>query len=69
MNCKLCEKEIKNYSSEFNQLKIDGDHKIEVCQDCVEKFQKWQQQIITQLFPTKAMKKLQQKTPKATNFN
>ena len=61
MNCKLCESNIKNYSPKFNRLKIDQTHKIDVCEDCIEKFTKWRQQIIAQLFPTKTMKKISQK--------
>jgi len=58
MNCKLCEKQIKNYNPEFDHLKLDDTHEIDLCQDCVEKFSKWQQTIIARLFPTKAMKKI-----------
>ncbi len=61
MNCKLCETPIKNYSPEFNHLKIDQTHEIEVCEECVEKFMKWRQEIIAQLFPTKTMKKFSKK--------
>jgi len=61
MNCKLCESPIKNYSLEFNHLKIDQTHEINVCEDCVEKFTKWRQEVLTQLFPTKTMKKILQK--------
>ncbi|MFA6064815.1 MAG: hypothetical protein WCW44_04425 [archaeon] len=61
MNCKLCEGVIKNYSPEFNHLKIDETHEIDICEECVEKFTKWRQKIIAQLFPTKTMKKVLQK--------
>jgi hypothetical protein len=61
MNCSLCEKPIKNYHSTFNHLKIDETHEIEICQDCVEKIQKWQQEKLAKLFPTKSMKKFIQK--------
>lgn len=61
MNCKLCESPIKNYSSEFNHLKIDQTHEIDVCEECIEKFTKWRQQILAKLFPTKTMKKFLKK--------
>ena len=61
MNCKLCEAPIKNYSPDFNHLKIDQTHEIDVCEECVEKIAKWRQEIIAKLFPTKAMKKIVQK--------
>ena len=61
MNCKLCESTIKNYSIEFNHLKIDQTHEIDVCEACVEKFMKWRQEIIARLFPTKTMKKFSKK--------
>ena len=58
MNCSLCEKPIENYHSTFNHLKIDEKHEIDICQNCVEKIKKWQQEIIAKLFPTKNMKKI-----------
>ncbi len=61
MNCSLCEKPIENYSTTFNHLKIDEKHKIDLCQNCVEKITNWQQEIIAKLFPTKTMKKIIQK--------
>jgi len=60
MKCKLCEKEILNYSAEFNKMKISENLEVDICSDCVEKFSKWQQKIITKLFPTKTMKKIAQ---------
>ena len=61
MNCKLCDTPIKNYNSEFNHLKIDETHKIDVCEDCIDKFTKWRQEILVKLFPTKTMKKILKK--------
>jgi hypothetical protein len=58
MNCKLCKKQINNYSEEFNLLKIDNENEIPICSDCVDKFSKWQQEKIAKLFPTKTMKKI-----------
>lgn len=57
MNCTLCKKPIHNYNPEFNQLKIDESQSADICQDCIDKFLKWQQSIFANLFPTKAMKK------------
>ena len=61
MKCTLCESDIKNYSPEFNHLKIDQTHEIDVCEECIEKFTKWRQEIIAKLFPTKTMKKMLRK--------
>ena len=61
MNCKLCESYIKNYSPEFNHLKIDQTHEIDVCEECIEKFTNWRQKILAKLFPTKTMKKFLKK--------
>ena len=57
MKCKLCEKEIKNYNPVFNQLKIDDSKNVDICQDCIDKFLKWQGNVIAKLFPSKVMKK------------
>ncbi len=57
MNCILCKKPIDRYNAKFNQLKIDESHNVDICSDCIDKFLKWQQNIFTTLFPTKAAKK------------
>jgi len=57
MKCNLCEKEIENYNVQFHHLKIDESHKIDICSNCIDKFIKWQGKILSNLFPTKAMKK------------
>lgn len=57
MKCELCKKEISNYQKEFNELELDEDRKVNICLDCVDKFMKWQQNTITNLFPTKTLKK------------
>ena len=59
--CTLCEKEIPNYSLEFNHLEIDSTHSADICRDCLDKFFKWQQGIYAKLFPTKAMKRIVRK--------
>jgi hypothetical protein len=61
MKCSLCDLQINNYNSDYNHLIIDNTHSVEICQDCVDKFRKWQQSIITRLFPTSAMKKFNKK--------
>ena len=61
MNCNLCDKPIKNYNPAFSHLKIDESHAVEICQDCVDKFTMWQGDIITNLFPTKALKRRNEK--------
>lgn len=57
MKCSLCGVEIQNYSENFNQLKIDESHTLEICQNCIDKFIKWQQKKFTNLFPTSSLKK------------
>jgi hypothetical protein len=57
MKCSLYENEIRNYILDFNHLRINELHTINVCQECIDKFVKWQQKIIARLFPTNALKK------------
>ncbi|MEX2680334.1 MAG: hypothetical protein Q6373_001930 [Candidatus Sigynarchaeota archaeon] len=57
MKCSLYEKEIADYSADFNHLMIDEQHSADICSGCIEKFVKWQGKKIAVLFPTKAMKK------------
>ena len=56
--CTLCEKEIANYSSEFNHLEIDSTHSVDICRACLDNIFKWQQRIYARLFPTKVMKRI-----------
>ena len=58
MKCHLCNKNIENYNSEFNQLEIDDKNKVDICNSCVDKFTKWQQTKLAKLFPTKTLKKM-----------
>ena len=46
-----------NYTLDFNQLKIDESHTIEICQECIDKFIKWQQKKFVTLFPTSSLKR------------
>ena len=64
MKCTLCETTITNYNSSFNHLKIDETHSIEICQECITKFVKWQQSTYAHLFPTKSSKKYLEKNKK-----
>ncbi len=57
MNCTLCNKAIENFKAKFNSLKISDTQSADICSDCVDKFLKWQQKILANLFPTKAAKK------------
>ncbi len=57
MKCKLCEKPIHNYKAEFHHFKIDEHHSADICSECIEKFSKWQQSILANLFPPKTAKK------------
>ncbi len=58
MECVLCKKKIENYVAEFNRLEIGESLSVGICQDCIDKFMKWQGSKIARLFPTKAMKKM-----------
>ncbi|MFX0102052.1 MAG: hypothetical protein ACFFCS_20975 [Candidatus Hodarchaeota archaeon] len=62
--CKLCGKSIADYSKVLNCLEIDEFHAIDICQECIDKFLKWQQGIFARLFPTSSMKKMLEKRGK-----
>jgi hypothetical protein len=57
MDCSLCKKPIQKYDVTLNHLIIDESNSADICQDCIDKFFKWQQGIFAQLFPTNALKK------------
>ena len=57
MKCELCKKEISKYNTTFNHLVIDESQAVDICQECIDKFIKWQGKIISVLFPTNALKK------------
>ena len=57
MDCTLCKKPIEKYNLSFNHLVIDKSSSVDICQDCIDKFFKWQGELYTKLFPTNAMKK------------
>jgi hypothetical protein len=57
MDCSLCKKEIENYNESLNHFKIDENTSAFICQNCIDKFFKWQGSIYAKLFPTNAMKK------------
>lgn len=59
--CTLCGKEIENYHEDFNSLKIDDTYSVDICAECIHKFQEWQQEKYTRLFPTKRAKKFSKK--------
>jgi len=61
MKCHLCTQDIKNYNPIFHHLKIDELHAVDICPECIGKFVKWQGSIITNLFPTKVLKKRSEK--------
>jgi hypothetical protein len=41
---------------------IDENHEADICQQCIDKFFKWQQGVYARLFPTSAAKKRFNKT-------
>ncbi len=57
MNCVLCGKVIANYNAEFNCLKLDASVSVNICNECIDKFIKWQGSVFTKLFPRKALNK------------
>ena len=57
MNCKLCNQNIKTYNPLFHHLKIDENHEVDICLECMDKIVMWQGSIYAHLFPTKALKK------------
>jgi len=57
MKCKICEEEIIGYNKTLNSLNINKEKKVEICQECIDKFLKWQQIIFAKLFPTKIIKR------------
>ncbi len=57
MKCNLCKKDINNYNSEFNNLKIDENQTVDICQSCIDTFVRWQGAKYAKLFPTTMMKK------------
>jgi len=61
MECKLCERPIQKYNTDFNQLRIGESHTVDICQQCIDKFMKWRKEVHARLFPTKTMKKLYRK--------
>ena len=57
MDCRICKKSIEKYDPNFNQFKIDKNNSVDICQNCIDKFFKWQGELYSKLFPTNAMKK------------
>jgi len=57
MECNLCNKPIKDYNPVFHHLKIDDTISVDICPECVDKVVKWHGKVISELFPTRAMKK------------
>lgn len=58
IQCTLCKQEINNYNKRFNHLDIDKDNSVDICSECIDKFRKWQKNILSDLFPTKIAKKI-----------
>jgi hypothetical protein len=57
ITCTLCKKSITGYQPIFNDFKIDETNIVHICQDCIDKFMKWQGSNFAKLFPTSSMKK------------
>lgn len=52
--------------SRFNSFNIDKNNleknSVNICLNCVDKFMNWQQEIYAKLFPTKAAKRMYEKS-------
>jgi len=57
INCALCKKPIQKYHPAYNHLEIDESCSADICLECADKFSRWQQRVLSDLFPTKAAKK------------
>lgn len=57
MKCELCKTQTSEQPSEFNQLKINEDKTVFICQECIKKFGKWQQELFAKIYPTTMAKK------------
>ena len=55
--CRLCGKPISDYTERFNTLPLDEESSVDLCQACIDKFLRWQQERFAKLFPTAAIKK------------
>jgi hypothetical protein len=58
MECFFCKVEIMHYNHEFNQFIINEFNKVNLCQTCIDKFNKWQQKKFAKILPTKTLKKM-----------
>ena len=58
MDCALCNASIDKYDPAFHHLKIDEHHAVDICQECIDTFVKWQGSKYAALFPTRALKKM-----------
>jgi hypothetical protein len=61
MKCTLCKASIHDYSPDFNHLNIGESQSADICQACIDKFVRWQQNLYARLFPTAALKKIHRK--------
>ena len=57
MECTLCGKAIEGYRPEYHLFVIDDARSAPVCPECIDKFVRWRQRVLTELFPTKAAKR------------
>lgn len=55
--CVLCGKLIDKYNPVFNQLVISDSRSVDLCQNCIDKFLKWQRELLKKLFPTSVTKR------------
>lgn len=57
MICHLCNKTIEKYDPVFNKLVL-SEISVDICNDCIDKFLKWQQGKFAKMFPTKTIKNM-----------
>ncbi|MFH1401299.1 MAG: hypothetical protein ABIH41_07320 [Nanoarchaeota archaeon] len=57
-HCALCRDGIKDYDARLNHLALRKSLSVDICSSCIDAFAAWQGNVLSRLFPTKAMKKL-----------
>lgn len=57
MTCALCDKEIGDYHASLNRLALEEGRSADLCEACIDRFLKWQQEKFAKLFPTSLAKK------------
>ena len=59
--CTLCEQPIADYSAALHDLRLSDARTVRICDDCGRKIMTWQGEKVAALFPTRAMKRRQER--------